>query len=92
MPEGNGVDSVLYGIDSAGSNPAASSLLVLAGIIGLMALAPSTSGCSSSSAVQRSKSGGCAFVLGFIVGMYVSLQLFPSQRLLQVRSYCTELV
>ena len=84
MPEANEDDAALYGTDSAGSNPAASWLLVLAGIIGLAALVPSASGRSTSSAVQRSRTGGCAFVLGLIVGMYLSLQLFPGQRLLQV--------
>lgn len=88
MPEADEDDAALYGTDSAGSNPAASWLLVLAGIIGLVALVPSTSSRASAAAVQRSRTGGCVFVLGLIVGMYLSLQLFPGQRLLQVRSHC----
>ena len=85
MPEADEDDAALYGSDSAGSNPAAAWLLVLAGIIGLVALVPSSSsGRASPSAAQRSKTGGFAFLLGLIVGMYLSLQLFTGQKLLQV--------
>ena len=87
-PEANQDDAALYGTDSAGSNPAASWLLLLAGIIGLGALVPSSPGRASSLGVQRSRAGGLAFVVGLIVGLYLSLQLFPGQRLLQVWRHC----
>lgn len=80
MPEAEADDASLYGSDSAGSNPAAAWLLVLAGVISLGALVPS----GGTSGGRRSRVCGSAALLGTIVGLYLALQLFPAQTLLQV--------
>ena len=86
MPEADPDDASLYGTDSAGSNPGAAWLLMLAGIISLAALVPS----GGTTAAKRSRTCGAAALLGFIVGLYLSLQLFPGQTLLQVCTPCTD--
>lgn len=80
MPEADADDARLYGSDTAGSHPAAAWLLMLAGVISLGAVVPS----GGTSGRRRSRVCGCAALLGTIVGMYLALQLFPAQRLLQV--------
>ena len=80
MPQGDEDDARLYGVDAAGSNPAAAWLLLLAGLIGLGALLPS----GGSPGIRRSRACGCAALLGLLVGLYLALQLFPAQLILQV--------
>ena len=84
MPEADEDEASLYGSDSAGSNPGAVWLLILAGIISLAALVPS----GGTTAAKRSRTCGAAALLGFVVGLYLALQLFPGQTLLQVGSLC----
>jgi len=85
MPEADEDDARLYGSDEPGSNPGAAWLLVLAGIIGLAALVPS----GGNTAAKRSRSCGAAALLGVLVGLYLALQLFPNQHLIQVGIGCT---
>ncbi len=85
MPEADEDDARLYGSDEPGSNPGAAWLLVLAGIIGLAALVPS----GGNTAAKRSRSCGAAALLGVLVGLYLALQLFPNQHLIQVGIACT---
>ncbi len=85
MPEADEDDARLYGSDEPGSNPGAAWLLVLAGIIGLAALVPS----GGNTASKRSRSCGAAALLGVLVGLYLALQLFPNQHLVQVGIACT---
>ncbi len=85
MPEADEDDARLYGNDEPGSNPGAAWLLVLAGIIGLAALVPS----GGNTAAKRSRSCGAAALLGVLVGLYLALQLFPNQHLIQVGVCCT---
>ncbi len=80
MPEADEDDARLYGSDETGSNPGAAWLLVLAGIIGLAALVPS----GGNTAAKRSRTCGAAALLGVNVGLYLALQLFPNQNLIQV--------
>lgn len=80
VPEADEDDARLYSSDSAGSNPRAAWLLILAGIISLAALVPS----GGTSAGRRSRVCGSAALLGLLVGLYLALQLFPAQFLLQV--------
>ena len=82
MPEADEDDAGLYGSDSAGSNTEAAWLLILAGFISLAAVVPP----EGTTAGRRSRVCGAAAVLGLIVGLYLALQLFPAQFLLQVRS------
>ncbi|KAA6419880.1 MAG: hypothetical protein FRX49_10243, partial [Trebouxia sp. A1-2] len=79
MPEADQDDARLYGSDETGSNAGAAWLLVLAGIIGLAALVPS----GGNIAAKRSRSCGGAALMGVPVGLYLALQLFPNQRLMQ---------
>lgn len=81
-PEANEDDASLYGSDSAGRNPAATWLLVAAALLGLAGLVPS-GGYSS-----RNPSRTCVVVglLGSAVGLYLGLELFPGQAIVQVRS------
>lgn len=85
MPEADEDDARLYGSDEPGSNPGAAWLLVLAGIIALAALVPS----GGNTAAKRSRSCGAAALLGVLVGLYLALQLFPNQHLIQVGIICT---
>jgi len=85
MPEADEDDARLYGSDETGSNPGAAWLLVLAGIIGLAALVPS----GGNTAAKRSRTCGAAALLGINVGLYLALQLFPNQNLIQVGILCT---
>lgn len=85
MPEADADDARLYGSDSAGSAPGAAWLLVLAGLISMAALIPS----AGTTAGRRSRVCGSAALLGSVVGLYLALQLFPAQTLLQVRLQCT---
>ena len=80
MPEADTDDARLYGSDSAGSSPGAAWLLMLAGLISLAALVPS----GGTTAGRRSRVCGAATLLGSLVGLYLALQLFPAQTLLQV--------
>ena len=82
MPEADADDARLYGSDTAGSNPAAAWLLMLAGVISLAALVPS----GGTTGGRRSRVCGSAALLWTLVGLYLALQLFPAQRLLQVRA------
>lgn len=86
MPEADQDDARLYGSDETGSNAGAAWLLVLAGIIGLAALVPS----GGNIAAKRSRSCGGAALMGVPVGLYLALQLFPNQRLMQVGICCTK--
>ncbi len=85
MPEADKDDARLYGNDESGSNPGAAWLLVLAGILGLAALVLS----GGNTAAKRSRSCGAAALLGVNVGLYLALQLFPNQNLIQVGNLCT---
>ena len=89
MPEADEDDASLYGSDAAGSNPAAAWLLVLAGIITLLTLVPAG---GPSSAGRRSRTTGCAALLGLIIGLYLALQLFPAQTLLQAMHFMNSCV
>ena len=83
MPEADQDDASLYGSDSAGSNASATWLLMLAGVISLAVLVPG----GGTTAGRRSRVCGCAALLGLIIGLYLALQLFPAQRLLQVGTH-----
>ena len=85
MPEADADDARLYGTDSAGSAPGAAWLLILAGLISMAALVPS----GGTTAGRRSRVCGSAAVLGSTIGLYLALQLFPAQTLLQVWLHCT---
>ena len=84
MPEADQDDASLYGTDSAGSNASAAWLLMLAGVISLAMLVPA----GSTTAGRRSRVCGSAALLGLIIGLYLALQLFPAQLLLQVGTHC----
>ena len=85
MPEADADDARLYGTDSAGSAPGAAWLLILAGLISMAALVPS----GGTTAGRRSRVCGSAALLGSTIGLYLALQLFPAQTLLQVWLHCT---
>lgn len=84
MPEADADDARLYGSDTAGSAPGAAWLLILAGLISMAALVPS----GGTTAGRRSRVCGSAALLGSIIGLYLAVQLFPAQTLLQVRLQC----
>ena len=79
-PEDTKDDALLYGSNSAGGNAGAIRLLLAAALVGLAGLVPS-GGYS-----QRNPSCTYALVglLGAAVGLYLGLELFPGQLIIQV--------
>lgn len=80
-PEDTEDDAALYGSDSAGSSPAATWLLVAAALLGLVGLIPS----GSYTLRNPSRTCGLVGVLGSAVGLYLGLELFPGQAVIQVK-------
>ena len=81
-PEDTEDDAALYSSDSAGRNPAATWLLVLAALLGLVSLVPF----GAHSLRNPSRTVGLVGLLGLAVGLYLGLELFPAQFLIQVSS------
>ena len=79
-PEENEDDAALYGSDTAGSSPAATWLLVAAATLGLAGLVPA----GAHSQRHPSRTCGLVGVLGAAVGLYLGLELFPQQAVVQV--------
>lgn len=79
-PEDTEDDAALYGSDSAGRNPAATWLLVLAALLGMVSLVPS----GADALHNPSRTVGLVGLLGLAVGWYLGLELFPAQLLIQV--------